>query len=123
MSCGPVRCNEDVLITTRTHDAVTQLRMSTWRSRITGYAVSAYVVDRLGFSSGAVLAARVVIAFAVVGLLLREHAPGNMGLGFLAGAAGGLVGAAVLAWRVLERPGRATTFERAWTQPVVVERP
>lgn len=63
-----------------------------------------------------------VIGFAILalviatGLLLREHAPGNMGLGFLAGAAGGLIGAAVLAWRVIKRPGRATTFERAWTQ-------
>lgn len=50
------------------------------------------------------------------GLLLREHAPGNMGVGFLAGGAVGLIGAAVLAWRVIKTPGRATTFERAWTQ-------
>jgi hypothetical protein len=50
------------------------------------------------------------------GALLREHAPGNMGTGFLVGAAAGLVGAAAFAWRVIKRPGRATTFERAWTQ-------
>jgi hypothetical protein len=53
------------------------------------------------------------------GLLLREHAPGNMG-GFLQGAAGGLIGAVVVTcvvgWRVSKCPGRATTFERAWTQ-------
>jgi drug/metabolite transporter (DMT)-like permease len=54
-----------------------------------------------------------VIATAV---LLREHAPGNMGTGFLVGAAAGLVGAAAFACRVIKRPERATTFERAWTQ-------
>ena len=51
-----------------------------------------------------------------VGLLLREHGPGNMGDGLLQGAAFGLVVAAVMSWRVLRRPERATTFERAWTQ-------
>lgn len=51
-----------------------------------------------------------------VGLLLREHGPGNMGDGLLQGAAFGLVGAALMGWRVLRRPERATTFERAWTQ-------
>ncbi|MGY1752494.1 hypothetical protein [Blastococcus sp. SYSU D01042] len=51
-----------------------------------------------------------------VGLLLREHGPGNMGDGLLQGAAFGLVVAAVMGWRVLRRPDRATTFERAWTQ-------
>lgn len=52
----------------------------------------------------------------VVGLLLVEHGPGNMGVGFLQGAGVGLVGAAVLLWRVTKRPQSTTTFERAWTQ-------
>jgi hypothetical protein len=51
-----------------------------------------------------------------VGLLLVEHGPGNMGVGFLQGAAAGLVGAVVLLWRVVRRPQSTTTFERAWTQ-------
>ena len=51
-----------------------------------------------------------------VGLLLREHGPGNMGNGLLQGAAFGLVVAAVMLWRVARRPDRVTTFERAWTQ-------
>jgi hypothetical protein len=50
------------------------------------------------------------------GLLLRRHAPGNMGTGFLLGAAAGLVGVAVMGWRLTRRPERATTFERAWSQ-------
>ena len=37
-----------------------------------------------------------------------------MGVGFLQGAAVGMVGAGVMAWRVRRRT--ATTFERAWTQ-------
>jgi hypothetical protein len=66
----------------------------------------------LGVTIGmAVLA--VVIA---VGLLLREHGPGNMGNGFLQGGAAGLVIALVMIWRVSRRPDRTTTFERAWTQ-------
>ncbi|NEK86533.1 hypothetical protein GCU60_12330 [Blastococcus saxobsidens] len=52
----------------------------------------------------------------VLGLLLVEHGPGNMGKGFLSGAAVGLVGAAVMVWRASAGKGRATTFERAWTQ-------
>lgn len=51
-----------------------------------------------------------------IGLLLRAYGPGNMGTGFLVGGAIGLVGFAVVAWRVIKRPGHATTFERAWTQ-------
>jgi hypothetical protein len=59
------------------------------------------------------------VALAVVltvGLLLREHGPGNMGNGLLSGAAVGLVLAAVMVWRLAKRPERATTFERAWSQ-------
>lgn len=52
----------------------------------------------------------------VVGLLLREHGPGNMGTGFLQGAAVGVLGMAVVAWRVTRRPDSATSFERAFTQ-------
>ncbi|UZN03160.1 hypothetical protein [Cellulomonas sp. S1-8] len=51
-----------------------------------------------------------------VGLLLQEHGPGNMGRGFLQGAAVGFVGVLVMAWRTTRRPASATTFERAWTQ-------
>jgi MFS family permease len=57
-----------------------------------------------------------VTAVIAIGLLLREHGPGNMGTGFLQGAAVGLVAAGVALWRVGRRPDRATTFERAWTQ-------
>jgi hypothetical protein len=63
---------------------------------------------------GAVLAMLALLI--VTGLLLREHAPGNMGVGFLQGAAVALVAVAVMAWRVSTRSGRATTFERAWTR-------
>ena len=51
-----------------------------------------------------------------VGLLLREHGPGNMGNGLLQGSALGLVLAAVMGWRLVRRPERVTTFERAWSQ-------
>lgn len=51
-----------------------------------------------------------------VGLLLREHGPGNMGTGFLQGAAVGVVAALVMGWRAARRPERATSFERAFTQ-------
>jgi hypothetical protein len=63
---------------------------------------------------GAVLAGVTVLV--AVGLLLREHGPGNMGTGFLTGAAGAVVVAAVMLWRARRRPQTATTFERAWTQ-------
>ena len=59
---------------------------------------------------GAVTLALVI----VIGLLLREHGPGNMGTGFLQGAGVGIIGAAVMFWRVQRRT--ASTFERAWTQ-------
>lgn len=52
----------------------------------------------------------------VIGLLLRERGPGNMGNGFLQGAAVGLVLAGIGLWRALRRPESATIFERAWTQ-------
>ncbi|WP_346622303.1 hypothetical protein [Blastococcus montanus] len=58
----------------------------------------------------------VLAALIVAGLLLREHGPGNMGTGLLQGAAVGLVAGAVLWWRAIRRPGRTSTFERAWTQ-------
>lgn len=55
-----------------------------------------------------------LVTIAVV--LLRKHDPGNMVPGFLVGLGIGIAGALVMAWRVLRRPERATTFERAWTQ-------
>ncbi len=51
-----------------------------------------------------------------LGLLLREHGPGNMGNGLLGGAAFGLVVVAVVGLRLVRQPERATTFERAWSQ-------
>jgi hypothetical protein len=74
----------------------------------------AHTRTRTTLAVGAVLAALALVVAA--GLLLREHGPGDMGLGLLQGAAAGLVGAAVVTWRVRRRPARATTFERAWTQ-------
>lgn len=41
-----------------------------------------------------------------IGLLLQEHGPGNMGTGFLQGAAVGLVLFGVVLWRA-SRPRRA----------------
>jgi hypothetical protein len=58
----------------------------------------------------------VLALLVATGLLLREHAPGNMGTGFLVGAGGAVVVAGVMVWRVSTRPGATTTFERAWTQ-------
>lgn len=49
------------------------------------------------------------------GLLLREHAPGNMGNGFLAGASVASIVALVMIWRATRATSGATTFERAWT--------
>jgi ABC-type Co2+ transport system permease subunit len=66
------------------------------------------------FVLGIVLALLAVII--AVGLVLQEHGPGNMGDGFLQGAAVGLVASAVMWWRVARRPERASTFERSWTQ-------
>lgn len=51
-----------------------------------------------------------------VGLFLREHAPGNMGNGFLTGAAAGGAALVVVGWRISRRPDSVSTFERAWTQ-------
>ncbi|GAB3344763.1 hypothetical protein [Modestobacter lapidis] len=63
---------------------------------------------------GAAVAALALLIAA--GLLLREYAPGHMGVGFLQGSAVGLVGVAIMVWRVSRRPTSATTLERAWTQ-------
>ncbi|HEX8497495.1 MAG TPA: hypothetical protein VF661_09900 [Actinomycetales bacterium] len=51
-----------------------------------------------------------------LGLVLREHAPGDMGNGFLVGGGLALVAAGIGAWRVTRRPDQASTFERAWSQ-------
>ncbi|KNH17768.1 hypothetical protein ACU18_09370 [Arthrobacter sp. ZBG10] len=52
----------------------------------------------------------------VVGLLLREYGPGNMGNGFLVGGALGLAAAGIGVWRAMRRPQSVTTFERAFAQ-------
>ena len=70
--------------------------------------------QRKALALGAGLLALVLVV--ATGLLLREHGPGNMGDGFLSGAAVALLGGAVMWWRVSRRRGSATTFERAWTQ-------
>jgi hypothetical protein len=72
---------------------------------------------RTGTKPALILGAAVALALVIAtGLLLREHAPGNMGVGFLQGAAVGLIAVGVVVWRVRTRPTSATTFERAWTQ-------
>jgi hypothetical protein len=58
----------------------------------------------------------VVALLVATGLLLREHAPGNMGMGFLVGAVVGLAGVGLMWWRVSRRPENATILERGWTQ-------
>ncbi|MCL3859461.1 hypothetical protein [Actinotalea sp. K2] len=66
--------------------------------------------------AAALLATMLLLAAVVgVGLLLQEHGPGNMGTGFLQGAAVGLAAATVMLWRSARTPQRATTFERAFT--------
>lgn len=50
-----------------------------------------------------------------VGLLLQEYGPGDMGTGFLQGAAVGLVAFGVILWRASRAPDKASTFERAFT--------
>lgn len=55
-------------------------------------------------------------AVVLVGLLLRQYGPGNMGNGFLVGGFIGILLAGFAIWRVSRRPQRATTFERAFTQ-------
>lgn len=57
-----------------------------------------------------------VALIVVVGLLVQEHGPGNMGRGMVQGAGVGLVGGLFVLWRVTRRPASATTFERSWTQ-------
>lgn len=61
------------------------------------------------------LAAGLVIVVAG-GIALREHAPGNMGNGFLAGGLLAVAGAAFASWRAASRPAAASTFERSFTQ-------
>ena len=50
------------------------------------------------------------------GILLREHGPGSMGNGFLAGGLLAVAGADLAAWRAATRPASASTFERSFTQ-------
>lgn len=73
-----------------------------------------YTPKQKAVTTGLVLAGLTVLI--VTGLLLQEYGPGNMGSGFLAGGAVGIVAALVGLWRITRRPDSATTFERAWTQ-------
>lgn len=61
---------------------------------------------------------RLVLAvpLVVVGLVLQDRAPGNMGNGFLTGGLVALVGFGLATWRSSRDPESATTFERAFTQ-------
>jgi hypothetical protein len=52
----------------------------------------------------------------VSGILLREHGPGSMGNGFLAGGLVAVAGAGFASWRAAARPATASTFERSFTQ-------
>lgn len=73
-----------------------------------------YTSKQKALTLGLVLAG--LTGLIVTGLLLQEYGPGNMGSGFLAGGAVGLVAALVGLWRITRRPDSVTTFERAWTQ-------
>lgn len=65
----------------------------------------------------AALVVMVLLAAVIgVGLLLQEHGPGDMGTGFLQGAAVALIASVVTFRRVVRRPQRVTSFERAFTQ-------
>jgi drug/metabolite transporter (DMT)-like permease len=66
------------------------------------------------------LAAALVIAVGIAvivpgWLYLREHAPGNMGNGFLVGGLVALAAFGVTLWRSARHPDRTTIAERAWT--------
>ncbi|WP_104180405.1 hypothetical protein [Arthrobacter sp. B0490] len=69
---------------------------------------------RTGIAVGILVIVLGLVVVAVVSL--REHAPGDMVPGFMVGLGIGIVGALVMAWRVIRRPSQASTFERAWTQ-------
>ena len=67
------------------------------------------------------LSAALVVAVGIViivpgWLYLREHAPGDMGNGFLVGGLCALTGFGVALYRLARHPDRSTTAERAWTQ-------
>lgn len=57
-----------------------------------------------------------VVVLVLVGLLLRERVPGNMGNGFLLGGLVALAAFALALWRGVKRPDSASSFERAFTQ-------
>ncbi len=61
------------------------------------------------------IAATGLIVIVGVGLLLHEYAPGNMGNGFISGAAIAILASIVMVWRTTRARSGATTFERAWT--------
>ena len=57
-----------------------------------------------------------LVVVVVGGILLREHGPGSMGNGFLAGGLLAVAGAGLASWRAATRPASASTFERSFTQ-------
>lgn len=69
-------------------------------------------------NSGAARAALVIglfvgaIVAATLGLLLKQHGPGNMGNGMLIGGAIAIVGIALAAWRAHRMPDRASPMDR-----------
>lgn len=73
-------------------------------------ATSERSVSRRGLLTG--LAAGIAAGVPLT-LLLREHGPGDMWIGFLGGAVLALVGLAVAAWRA-GRPARSTPADRAF---------
>lgn len=66
--------------------------------------------------SAALVVAVGIVAIVPGGLYLREHAPGNMGNGFLVGGLLALAAFCLVLYRLARHPERATTAERAWTQ-------
>lgn len=56
-----------------------------------------------------------LVALVTGALVLREHGPGNMWAGYLAGATLALLAAGVAFWRTWRRPAQATTAERVFT--------
>ncbi|WP_026552685.1 hypothetical protein [Arthrobacter sp. H20] len=77
-------------------------------------SISSYTAKQKATMLGFVLTGLTTLI--VTGLLLQEYGPGNMGAGLLTGGAVGILAALIGLWRITRTPGRATTFERAWTQ-------